>query len=239
MAVRRWAIAVPVMVVVVMVVLRVRAAAAAAVGRAVVVRQRWRLRRAAAAAAVAPGRRVRGDRAELEALPADMPRRRRAAGAGGGRRLGGFVGDLVRYVEHAALPAADGAAHVVAEVPVLAALGRRGDEVLDRDEHLPDVAVAEDALGAEQHVQRDGAHVGAGVGDGEAERRVPHGAPAALPVGVRPVRRHPRVAAGDGRHGVHAHLGEHRHLLEVLGRDQRHLQHPARHRRRGEQPAGH
>jgi hypothetical protein len=43
------------------------------------------------------------------------------------------------------------------------------------------------------------------------------------------VRRHPGIAAGDGRHDVHAHLGEQRQPLQVLGRDQRHLQHLVRH----------
>ncbi|TVU17826.1 hypothetical protein EJB05_33886, partial [Eragrostis curvula] len=219
-AVRRAAVSVRAGVAAVVLVVRERAAA---VGRhvtagGVLVRRR---ERAAAAAGAPPRDGVRGDRAP--ALVVDIVRR------GVRRRRRRQVGEPVRDVEHAALASADRAGHLVAEVALLlAALGRGGGEVPDGDEHLADVAVAEGALGAEQHVQGEAAARVGGGGrgrDGEAQRRLPHRVPAALAVGVRPVRRQPRVAAGDGRHGVHAHLGEEGHPLQVLGGDQRHLQH--------------
>jgi hypothetical protein len=61
--------------------------------------------------------------------------------------------------------------------------GRAGEDVGQRDDDLAHVAVAEEPLGAEQHVERRAGRGGGRRGDGEPERRVPARVPPA--VGVR------------------------------------------------------
>jgi hypothetical protein len=137
--------------------------------------------------------------------------------------------EAIRHVEHAAwLPAVHLADLVRRRLRLLGPRGgRAGEDVRERDDNLADVAVAEDALRAEQHVEARPRRGLGGGRDGEPERGVPPRVPAAGGVRRRALTRQ-RVAR-DGHHRVHVHAGDQVHVLELSRGYQGHLQLPVRH----------
>jgi hypothetical protein len=89
--------------------------------------------------------------------------------------------------------------------------GRAGEDVGERDDDLAHVAVTQEPLGPEQHVE---GRAGRRRRDGEPERRVPARVPPAVWVRLRALPR--QRVAGDAHHGVHVHARHQVHALQLL-----------------------